>query len=541
MLHLYVSNPDEYRYFNRNFCLNGKLSVKSYTDAFVLPLKFMEEPKPWGKLKGGVVDSGKNFVAGLTRNIKEETFCLSAYEFNEKETEYQDETIYFGGIILPYFGHVLLETLSRLWGVVSVCNNIKIAFLLEKENTTIPEYFWSFMELLNIDRKRIVIIRKITKFKEILVPDESFMFYNGFYQEYNYVLNQIKKNLSDTPYKKIYLTRRKFKNDALNEAYFEKFYARQGFSVLAIEELPLKEQLSIWHSVEEVVCVAGTLPHLILFSKPGTKLTILNRTESVIGLQAFINQIAKPECTFVDVYNNFLPTDHNCFSFLLGPNVFWKRYLTDSRWKYNSKDFYFDIAKFFYEYLEGWLKYYSDERFKGQLKSKTGLVFLDKIQNFLNSKIQVAEKSYYIVSGGFDPIHEGHIEMIKASAAESDGVIVLANSDAWLCRKKGKNFHSMKTRKAILENLKGVIDVLEFNDDDNSASDGIRKVRAKYPEAHLVFANGGDRGKDNIPEIPVCKECHVDLAFGVGGENKANSSSWILERWHALEAKNLVE
>ena len=145
-------------------------------------------------------------------------------------------------------------------------------------------------------------------------------------------------------------------------------------------------------------------------------------------------------------------------------------------------------------------------------------------------------KTYYIVSGGFDPIHEGHIEMIKASAAESDGVIVLANSDAWLCRKKGKNFHNMKTRRAILENLKGVIDVLEFNDDDNSASDGIRKVRAKYPDAHLVFANGGDRGKDNIPEIPVCKECHVDLAFGVGGENKANSSSWILERWHALEA-----
>lgn len=141
-------------------------------------------------------------------------------------------------------------------------------------------------------------------------------------------------------------------------------------------------------------------------------------------------------------------------------------------------------------------------------------------------------KTYYIVSGGFDPIHEGHIEMIKSSAAASDGVIVLANSDAWLCRKKGKNFHSMQTRRAILENLKGVIDVIEFDDSDNSASDGIRKVRAKYPNEHLVFANGGDRGKDNIPEGPVCQECHVDLIFGVGGDNKANSSSWILEKWN---------
>ena len=77
-------------------------------------------------------------------------------------------------------------------------------------------------------------------------------------------------------------------------------------------------------------------------------------------------------------------------------------------------------------------------------------------------------KTYYIVSGGFDPIHEGHIEMIKASAESSDGVIVLVNSDEWLRRKKGKEFQSFKTRKTICENLKGVICALGFNDDDNS-------------------------------------------------------------------------
>ena len=141
------------------------------------------------------------------------------------------------------------------------------------------------------------------------------------------------------------------------------------------------------------------------------------------------------------------------------------------------------------------------------------------------------KKIYYIVSGGFDPIHEGHIEMIRASAQASDGVIVLANSDALLCRKKGKNFYNIKTRKIILENIKGVIDVLEFDDSDGSASDGIRKAREKYPDAHLVFANGGDRGKDNIPEGPVCEKYGVDLVFGVGGDYKANSSSWILEKW----------
>ena len=138
---------------------------------------------------------------------------------------------------------------------------------------------------------------------------------------------------------------------------------------------------------------------------------------------------------------------------------------------------------------------------------------------------------YYIVSGGFDPIHEGHIAMILDAAEKSDGVILLLNSDEWLRRKKGKNFMSFHSRKVVCENIKGVMEVHEFNDDDGSASDGIRIVREKYPDAELIFANGGDRGKDNIPEGSACEKYDVKLEFGIGGSNKANSSSWILEKW----------
>ncbi|MDR2192607.1 MAG: adenylyltransferase/cytidyltransferase family protein [Endomicrobium sp.] len=146
------------------------------------------------------------------------------------------------------------------------------------------------------------------------------------------------------------------------------------------------------------------------------------------------------------------------------------------------------------------------------------------------------DETYYIVSGGFDPIHEGHINLIKAASQKSDGVIILLNSDDWLIRKKGKNFMSAKTRKIICENIKSVVDVLEFDDRDNSACDGIIKVRKKYPDAVLVIANGGDRTKDNIPEIPVCKEQNVVLEFAVGGADKANSSSQILKKWEKKDA-----
>lgn len=157
--------------------------------------------------------------------------------------------------------------------------------------------------------------------------------------------------------------------------------------------------------------------------------------------------------------------------------------------------------------------------------------YLHFLKKFCNPARGEAMKTYYIVSGGFDPIHEGHISMIKASAAASDGVILLLNSDAWLCRKKGTNFLSFNTRKIICENLKGVLEVISFNDDDNSASDGIIKARQKYPNDKLVFANGGDRTKENIPENEVCLANNVELKFGIGGGNKANASSKILKEY----------
>ncbi|MCL2389749.1 MAG: hypothetical protein FWC85_05145, partial [Elusimicrobia bacterium] len=109
----------------------------------------------------------------------------------------------------------------------------------------------------------------------------------------------------------------------------------------------------------------------------------------------------------------------------------------------------------------------------------------------------------------------------------------LLNSDDWLIRKKGKNFMTAKTRRIICEHLKNVADVLCFDDSDNSACDGIKRCREKYPHAKLVFANGGDRTKDNIPEIATCEKYGVELEFGVGGENKENSSSVILNNWKA--------
>lgn len=134
-----------------------------------------------------------------------------------------------------------------------------------------------------------------------------------------------------------------------------------------------------------------------------------------------------------------------------------------------------------------------------------------------------------IVSGGFDPLHSGHIAYFKSAKELGNMLIVALNSDEWLINKKGKFFMPFEERKSIIENLSCVDLVIDFEDDDmGSAANALIKVKDMYPKDHIVFANGGDRSKENIPEMTVG---NVDFAFSVGGDGKKNSSSWILKNW----------
>ena len=134
-----------------------------------------------------------------------------------------------------------------------------------------------------------------------------------------------------------------------------------------------------------------------------------------------------------------------------------------------------------------------------------------------------------VVSGGFDPIHSGHIEYLKSARHCGDKLIVALNSDSWLEKKKGKPFMTFKERKSILGAIKYVDEVVEFEDDKKgSCINAIKKIKKLYPEDKIFFANGGDRNIKNIPEMSVPG---IDFLFGVGGNDKKNSSSWILNNW----------
>lgn len=135
-----------------------------------------------------------------------------------------------------------------------------------------------------------------------------------------------------------------------------------------------------------------------------------------------------------------------------------------------------------------------------------------------------------VISGGFDPLHSGHILLMNSAKTYGDYLIVGVNSDEWLVRKKGQAFMPYAERAALVGNMKAVDEVMSFDDSDGSACTLLEKVKVLYPGHQIIFANGGDRTAVNIPEMDI-KE--IVFQFGVGGENKANSSSWLLQEWKA--------
>ena len=148
-------------------------------------------------------------------------------------------------------------------------------------------------------------------------------------------------------------------------------------------------------------------------------------------------------------------------------------------------------------------------------------------------------KSIALVTGGFDPLHSGHIQYLKSASQLAEYLVVGVNSDEWLIRKKGQPFMTLDERVAVLKELYCVDEVITFDDSDNTSCGAIEKIKELYKDPFgdkfhikIIFCNGGDRTADNVPEQEKFKNDEwVNFEFGVGGDYKKNSSSDILKEY----------
>lgn len=146
------------------------------------------------------------------------------------------------------------------------------------------------------------------------------------------------------------------------------------------------------------------------------------------------------------------------------------------------------------------------------------------IKNMKNKK----QKTIVAVSGGFDPVHVGHIRLFREAKDLGDELVIILNNDNWLKQKKGFIFIPQEERKEIIESLKWVDRVVLTGHrpcpKDMSVCAEIKKIKPS------IFANGGDRNKNNIPEVAVCEEVSCKMVFNVGKGGKVQSSSWLIKK-----------
>lgn len=147
-----------------------------------------------------------------------------------------------------------------------------------------------------------------------------------------------------------------------------------------------------------------------------------------------------------------------------------------------------------------------------------------------NTKTQQQKTPVVVaVSGGFDPLHVGHVRMFEEARKLGDKLVVILNNDHWLRKKKGVVFMPQRERKELIKALSAVDEVVITQHvkgtEDMSVCDALQTVRPH------IFANGGDRTKKNIPEIPVCKTIGCKMLFSVGKGGKVQSSSWLLAKY----------
>ena len=133
-----------------------------------------------------------------------------------------------------------------------------------------------------------------------------------------------------------------------------------------------------------------------------------------------------------------------------------------------------------------------------------------------------------IESGFFNPLHGGHLDMIEAGAKMGDKLIVIVNNDEQQVMKKGQVILTAENRARLIGALRDVDEVMVAIDEDPTVIKSLEAVALKYPDAELVFANGGDRDSEKaIPEGDVCRQYDIAMVFGVGGTEKADSSTRI--------------
>lgn len=364
---VFFDKPEKYEdIINTKYLLEDEPSVIEVENGIALPLKPIQSSVNY--FQGGICDHNGVFLAGHVSNVNDKNFTHwrifnQSYEVDYGNLNKINETVIYGGVLLPHFGHFITESFSRLWFCIQNKENYKIIFFNFENNNKI--YYENILKTIGLSSKNCILITTPTQFDKIIIPEQTLYLMSGYRKECQSVYDFIISQIEPKSFKKIYLSRKKLNFcNSTREVYFEDFYRKRGFEIIYPETLSFTEQVSIINGAEEIVCTVGTLVHLTFFCKKNVKLTILGRTNNKPTNYAcmFSIQMREIDAYFVDITYNFLPTDFNGCTLFIGPTKYWIEYLDKYKLSYEDDEVSFDIhvKPYIFDYLLEWARKYSN-------------------------------------------------------------------------------------------------------------------------------------------------------------------------------------
>lgn len=288
---------------SRSYTYREDIHVQVCDKATVLP--FVSDLNCTTKGAGGVIDENGQYVA--ISSTSQENLMPCGYAV-DKEPKYYEETAIYLGYYIMQWGHFLVDFVPRLWLLRQHYHGEKLLVLTSNRKSKINGNYLELLSLFGISEDKIHYVYETEKYSRIIVPEMSMVrpaYYSEQSQElFHYIVEKATDLGKYKKYEKIYFSRSKLKKAVMTEIgepEIERVYRKNGYKIIYPERCSFKELVFYISNCKEFVSLSGTIPHNIVFARPGTKVVILNKTYRINTIQLMLNAQAKICPIYVDI------------------------------------------------------------------------------------------------------------------------------------------------------------------------------------------------------------------------------------------------
>lgn len=364
-----------YKYRNAKFAEFRQVSYKSakklianeYNEAVIVPFEFNFRNNEQSSHLGGVIDKNNQYIpeSAFYRwcvPSPNDNFVIEENYQNAKEI---NEVVIYGGYFYSHWGHFLMEMSGRLWYYLQKAQNQKIKLALAvKKNVRLENNFKEFFDLLGIKQSDIIYVEEPTRFKKVIVPENSTIITKYYTDEFMLPFRMIYQKVKPSNINKVYFTRQSLPEKqglTIGEKNIERYFRKNGFKILAPEKLSLSKMVSILKGAEYIAGLVGTLTHNFIFANPKAKIILLNREEYLNPSQEMICQELQQDVCYIDVFLNFLPVRPGTGPYLVGITDNLANYFQDNG-MFVEKTQNEPTPKQINIFLKAWAKAYDSKR-----------------------------------------------------------------------------------------------------------------------------------------------------------------------------------